>query len=295
MGTTAHVVVVTPSAALADAALAHAETRLAGLEARWSRFRPDSEISRLNRVAGRPAIVSADTRALLSRAVEGWERTAGRFDPTVLDALVALGYDRDFDEIPTAAGAAATPGAAPGCGGVVVDGFVGTVTVPRGVHLDAGGIGKGFAADLVAEELLGMGVDGACVNVGGDLRVVGDSPDGLGWTIDVEHPLTGDSIEHVHCNDGAVVTTCRTRRVWGPEGDRRHHLVDPGTGRSADSGLAGVTIVAGRAWWAEVLAKAAFVAGPDDGARLVADHGASGFFVSDDGTVVRTGMEAFVV
>lgn len=294
MGTTAHVVVVTPSAALAAAGLAHARTRLEGLEARWSRFRADSEIARLNRVAGSPAIVSADTRALLTRAVDGWARTDGRFDPTVLDALEALGYDRDFDEIATAAGAAATPGAAPGCGGVVVDGFVGTVTVPRGVRLDAGGIGKGFAADLVAEELLGLGVDGACVNVGGDVRVVGDAPDGPVWTIDVEHPLTGGSIDHVHCTDGAVVTTCRTRRVWGPDGDRRHHLVDPATGRSADSGLAGVTIVAGRAWWAEVLAKAVFVAGPVDGARLVAEHGAAGFLVTDDGSVIRSGLEAFV-
>lgn len=295
MGTTAHVVVVTPSAALAADGLDHARARLEALESRWSRFRPDSEISRLNRVAGSPAIVSADTRALLTRAVDGWERTGGRFDPTVLDALVALGYDRDFDEIPTAAGAAATPGAAPGCGGIVVDPFIGAVTVPRGVHLDAGGIGKGYAADLVAEELLALGLDGACVNVGGDLRVVGDSPDGLGWTIDVEHPLTGESIEHVHLNDGAVVTTCRTRRVWGPDDDRRHHLVDPRTGRSAESGLAGVTVVTGQAWWAEVLAKAAFVAGPVEGARLVAEHGASGFLVADDGTVTRTGMEAFVL
>ena len=295
MGTTAHVVVVAPTPAEADAALARARTRLESLESRWSRFLPDSEISRLNRVSGSPAIVSAETRALLAHAVDGWERTDGRFDPTVHDALVALGYDRDFDEISTAPGAAATPGAAPGCGGVVVDDFIGTVTVPRGVRLDAGGIGKGFAADLVAEELLASGVDGACVNVGGDLRVVGDSPDGLGWAIDVEHPLTGASIDHVHLNDGAVVTTCRTRRTWGPADDRRHHLVDPSTGRSATSGLAGVTVVAGQAWWAEVLAKAAFVAGPVEGAALIARHGASGFLVDDAGDVVRSGMEAFVV
>ena len=99
MGTTAHVVVVTPSDDLAATALAHARTRLEQLESRWSRFRTDSEIARLNRVSGSPAIVSADTRALVARAVEGWERTAGRFDPTVLDAMVALGYDRDFDEV----------------------------------------------------------------------------------------------------------------------------------------------------------------------------------------------------
>lgn len=297
MGTTAHVVVVDPSEAAAARAAADARVRLEALEAKWSRFQPGSEISRLNRVSGAPTIVSPETLDLLDHAVEGWARTGGRFDPTVLDALVALGYDRDFDALdPTATATPATgAGAVPGCGGVVVDRFVGTVTLPAGVHLDAGGIGKGFAADLVAEEAMASGVAGVCVNVGGDVRVMGDAPDGLGWTVDVEHPITGGSVEHVHLNDGAVVTTCRTRRVWGPEGDRRHHLVDPATGRSAESGLAGVTVIAGRAWWAEVLAKAAFVAGPEEGAALVAAQGASAYLVDDDGTVRVAGrMKEFV-
>jgi thiamine biosynthesis lipoprotein len=102
-------------------ALAAACRRLAELEARWSRFRPDSEISTLNRAAGRPVAVSSETLTLLTLAVLGWQATAGQFDPTILDALEAAGYDRSFERLSTEEGgidaAAPTPGPAPGLGG----------------------------------------------------------------------------------------------------------------------------------------------------------------------------------
>ena len=96
--------------------------RLADLEARWSRFRPDSELSTLNRAAGRPVAVSPETLTLLALAVLGWQATGGRFDPTVLDALEAAGYDRSFDQLPTARpgadGTRPAPGPALGLAGL---------------------------------------------------------------------------------------------------------------------------------------------------------------------------------
>ena len=187
MGTTAHVLVVAGSADAAHAGTERARERLHELEARWSRFVPTSEVSVLNGAGGSPVMVSADTRLLVERAVEGWQRTGGRFDPTVLDAMVALGYDRDFDEIDRATPTPVTTIPAPGCAGIVVDQIVGAVRLPRGVHFDPGGIGKGLAADLVAEELMRAGAHGVCVNVGGDLRVEGESPDGGDWVVDLAH------------------------------------------------------------------------------------------------------------
>jgi thiamine biosynthesis lipoprotein len=290
MGTNAHLIVVAADDRHARHAALSARDRLHELEARWSRFLPDSEVSRLNAASGAPVVVSSDTLALVERAVEGWRRTQGSFDPTVLDALVAQGYDRDFDAIDHAAPAPDDPRPAPGCAGITVDRIVGAVRLPRGVHFDPGGIGKGLAADLVAAEVMGHDIDGVCVNLGGDLRVEGQSPDGHGWIVDLEHPLTGRSMTHVRLRTGAVASTWRTRRVWGPPPARRHHLIDPRTGAPALSGLAGTTVLAGRAWWAEVLAKAAFLDGAARGGALLAAHQASGFLVDDAGTVYPAGL-----
>jgi thiamine biosynthesis lipoprotein len=295
MGTTAHVLVVAGAAGDARGAAARARARLDDLERRWSRFLGSSEVSMLNAADGAPVVVSPETVELVRRAVTGWERTGGRFDPTVHDAMVALGYDRDLGALDDAPAPAAPPRRAPGCEGVVVDAGVGIVRLPRGVRFDPGGIGKGLAADLVVAELLGDGVDGACVNVGGDLRAEGRAPGGTGWVVGLEDPLTGRHLRTAHLATGAVASTWRTRRVWGPPGSRRHHLVDPATGMPVDSGLAGVAVLAGRAWWAEVLAKAAFLAGPRDGAELLRGHGVAGLLVADDGSVGDAGaIEQFV-
>jgi len=260
-------------------------------EARWSRFRPESELCRLNAAGGAPVVVSTDTFALIARAVDAWRTTAGRYDPTVLAALEAAGYDRDFDAVARSGAAAVDDGAdVPGCAGVELDDLVSAVRLPADVTLDLGGIGKGFAADEVSAELLGAGVRGVrgvLVNLGGDLRARGDAPAPHGWVVAVDDPLATGRTGLLAFAEGAVATSTRLRRAWS-RGDRAlHNLIDPRTGAPARSGLASVTVVAGDAWRAEVLAKAAFVAGRDDGARLVVDAGATGLLVTDDGGVVE--------
>ena len=293
MGTTAHVVVEAGTPEAADAGVAHARARLVELERRWSRFVDTSDVSILNAANGAPVIVHPDTRLLVERAVEGWHRTGGRFDPTVLDAMCAIGYDRDFDAIDRVSpDPVSTTIPAPGCAGIVVDRVVGAVRLPHGVHFDPGGIGKGLAADLVAEELMRAGAHGVLVNVGGDLRVEGRAPGADGWVIDLEHPITGESITHVRLAGGAIASTWRTKRTWGAPGDERHHLVDPATGAPAFAGLAGTAVLAARAWWAEVLAKAAFVDGSVEGRAVLERHHVTGYLVADDGAVQEVGAAA---
>jgi FAD:protein FMN transferase len=298
MGTTAHVIVTDGRPGLVDRAI----ERLEDLEARWSRFRDDSEISRLNERPGVPVRVSRCTYELVERALEGWRLTSGRFDPTLLAELRAAGYDRSFEQLTTPA-AASRDGAATdaprrtsavkrsAAGQITLDPVVGSVRLGPDGAIDPGGIGKGLAADLVVDLILDEGARGALVSVGGDLRAKGRAPEDSGWVIAVADPADDDRvIGTVALDDGAVASTWRTKRAWtASDGTARHHLIDPMSGLPAATGLAGVTVVTGRGWHAEVLAKAAFLAGPVEGAALLADNDAAGLLVSDDGSVHEAG------
>jgi FAD:protein FMN transferase len=294
MGTDAHVIVVG-----ATGLLERTRTRLDELEARWSRFRETSELSRLNAANGARVVVSPSTFALLVHARDAWLRTSGAFDPTVLRALEAAGYDRDFAVVervsPTAPGDA-TP--APGFDGIELDRLVHSVRLPGGTTIDLGGIGKGFAADLVCQELLDAGAHGACVNLGGDLRVAGVPPSGDAWVIAVETEGEHDTRTPplIQLVAGAVATTSRARRTWKRGATELHHIIDPRTGRPARTPWVSATVIAGQAVHAEPFAKAAFlapdVASADDRLR---SHGFAGLLFDGDGRAHHLGdVEPFL-
>jgi len=282
MGTTAHVVVNGP-----EALVERARTRIEDLEALWSRFLPDSEVSRLNRHgSGR---VSRDTEGLITRSIAGWRHTGGRFDPTVYRSMVQLGYDTSFESITTST-ASREATAAPGCGEIEVGG--GVVRLPPGAGFDPGGIGKGLGADLVAEELIADGADGAMVNLGGDLRAAGFSDAGA-WVVRIDEPAAGVTAT-VAFETGAVATSTPLRRAWEQGAARRHHLIDPASGLPFDDRAPTlVSVVAAEAWFAEVCTKAAMALPPsllegalEDAAALVAYR---------DGTVrLVNGMERYL-
>ena len=282
MGSDVHVIVVGGT----DDHLDRAAQRIDELEARWSRFRPDSEISRLTAEAGHAVAVSTDTSLLVTRAIEAWRVTGGGFDPTLLDALRRAGYDRSFDDVaadPT--GDAVLPPLAYDRPGVTdIEVGAGTIRLPAGMGFDAGGIGKGLAADLVTDLLLAAGARGALVNMGGDVRVAGDSPTRSGWTLAIEHPWQEAPIALVGLWNGAVATSTVLKRAWTVDGQRRHHLIDPATGAPADTDVALATVIGGHAWMAEVLAKAALLRGTERAFDLL-DASMAGLVVGHDGVV----------
>lgn len=274
MGTDCDLTLLGGAPDLLDLAVARVED----LEARWSRFRPSSELLRLHEHPGRPVIVSDETFAVLELAIESWRATGGAFDPSVHDAVLAAGYTVDFAGV-AADGTPGEPGLpAPGLGAVRLDPLVRSVTLPPGVHLDLGGIGKGRAADLVATELLRAGATGVCLSMGGDVRLAGEPPD-RGWIVAVEE-LPGVRLALAR---GGVATSARTRRRWRRGGTELHHLIDPCTGRPAPGAGRAVTVIAGTAAEAEVLAKALYLLGPDAGGALLAERGATGVVVDEAG------------
>lgn len=238
------------------AAAHHVRATFEREESRCSRFRGDSELSWVNAGAGGWTVISAGLAEIVGLALEAARRTSGRFDPTVLHAMVAAGYDRDFDEV--LAGARATLHPAMPCGRwdeVELRGR--ELRLPPGVGLDLGGIAKGWTVDQAAEVAVRSGLPWALVNAGGDLRLTGRLPGGIEVGVqDPEDPSL--ELARLRLHSGALATSSVTKRAWGLG---LHHLIDPTTGASAAGTPLQATVWAPTCTEAEVAAKDVLLAG----------------------------------
>lgn len=286
MGSTAHIVVGDAPDGVVDWAPAELER----LEQCWSRFRADSELSLLNAHSGVWVRVSRTMLLALTCAVDLHRVSAGVFDPTILDALEAAGYDRSFESVAPDADIEPTPTPAPGFGNVEIDEDESRVRVPRGTHIDLGGVGKGLAADLVARGLVERGARTALVGLGGDLRARGEPPPDGAWNIPVLDPFDETRVAfRFSLVDGAIVTSTTRMRTWTRGGRDFHHLIDPVRGDSARTGIAAVVATAPEAWWAEGIAKSILIAGADAGLRLAETARVRAWIMFDDGRVHEIG------
>jgi FAD:protein FMN transferase len=263
-------------------AFATVEAEFERLEAALSRFRLDSELSRLNREGRLEA--SPELLEVTLLALEARRRTHGRFDPTIHDAVVAAGYDRSFEHIDKTGVA---PLSSSPCGGDVhVDADTRTIELGLDTHLDFGGIGKGYAVDRACDLLSAFGP--CLVSAGGDLAVRGKPVLGT-WPIGVETP---HGVMSLALENGALATSGQDRRRWNRGGREQHHLIDPATGKPADSEFVRVSVAAACAVEAEVLAKALFLADEESAVREADSLGAPAILVTVDGrTVLAGGLE----
>lgn len=283
MGTDCHVQVLTGP----PGAVEVAEAVVRGDEARWSRFRADSEVCRLG--TGRAVRVSPETAALLALALDWRERTGRRFDPLLGRELRAAGYDRPFDQLRRGGPVDARPPGRRRAGVVSLTGDV--VTVPPGTEIDVGGIAKGHSADRAVGAVLDAGAAGACVNLGGDLRCAGEAPAGDGWWTALDHGERAEASRFaVGLAHGAVATSTTRRRRWTTTaGAEHHHLLDPHTGRPADTVFDTVTVVAALASTAEVLTKVVLLAPVAEAQALLDAHSAVAVATDRAGAMHRFG------
>jgi thiamine biosynthesis lipoprotein len=243
-----------------DADLSAAVAEVYAFETRLTRFDPRSELSLFNAAAGIPVAVTPLLEELLRTALEAHTLSDGMVNAAVLPALIAAGYDRTIAEVRRrpAPPAPAEPLPVPPLDAVLEVGE-GWARLRPGTAVDLGGVGKGWLADRLAERL-----ENAVVNLGGDLRALGEGPGGEGWTAG----LCDGSAIRVH--DAGIATSGRGGRRWAGG----HHLVDPRTGRPAPGGPEAVTVVAESALRAEVLAKVVALSGLAEGVPLARARGA---------------------
>ena len=236
-GTVALVAATDP--ARLDAAVAAVSCVVEEFDRACSRFRSDSELSLVNAAAGSPVPVGPVLLEAVMAALRAARLTAGDVDPTVGEALIALGYDRDFEEL-SARGAVSRSGplaAVPGWRTVQVDVDAGTIRVARRVTLDLGATAKALAADHAAREAFAAAGCGVLVSFGGDLTIAGPPP-AKGWRVRVtdDHRagVTAPG-QWISLHSGGLATSSVAVRRWRTEAGEAHHLVDPTTGGSVDS------------------------------------------------------------
>jgi FAD:protein FMN transferase len=253
-------------------ALAAAQREVVACERALSRFDAGSDLSRLNSANG--SWIAVDPRLLnaLAAALRARTETCGLFDPTILSALVAAGYDRSFERL---TGRAPRPldGWRNGAH-IEVEPDAGRARIERGAAVDLGGIGKGFAASraVAAMRAAWPAVSGAIVDLGGDIAVWGTPPEDGMWHIDIADPRApGRTVGTLELESGGVASSGRDARRFGPHGEL-HHLIDPATGAPARAGPMSVTVVAVSATRAEVHATALAVLSVADARNYLASR-----------------------
>jgi len=298
MGSHVRLLIGEPGPGMAPAAEAAEQGRsfVEDFDRALSRFKPESELCRLNADPRERVPASELMRRAVEAGVLAAEWSDGLVDPTLADEIEEAGY------VASRAGMAgalladaladaperhpASPRPEQRWRGFEVDDEAGEVARPSGLRFDTGGTGKGLAADMLAANL--RGYSRFIVDCGGDIRIGGADALVHPYEVFVEHPITGDRAHVLRLGSGGVATSGINVRIWRDEDGRySHHLLDPASGRPAWTGLVGATALGATALEAETLSKAALLSGPERGRELLGEQG--GLLVHDSGRVELIG------
>jgi thiamine biosynthesis lipoprotein len=276
-----------------DGAAAITRAEMEAVELACSRFRPDSDLSRVAASGGATVPIGPLAAVLVGVALDAAARTGGRLDPTVGADLVRLGYDRDIALLPPdGAAARVVLTRRPGWSDVVLDSAAGTLRLPQGVQLDLGATAKAWAADTIASRIAAETGSGVLVSLGGDIAVAGAAP-AQGWAVRVQdRPGSPDDSadgpsQVIAISGGGVATSSTSSRSWTRGGIAMHHIVDPRTGHPADSPWRTVSVAAGSCLQANVASTAALAGG--DAAPWLREQGLPARLVSRTGEIVTLG------
>lgn len=294
MGTMLEVRVWEPDSARALLALAAARAAVQRVDSLMSNYRPESELSEVNRRAGTDSItvISPETSEVLEAALHFARASGGALDVTVGPVVAVWGFYRPEGAIPPAA-ALDSARSLVGYEQVEYDPATRALRFPRrGMRLDFGAVAKGYAADLAVTAIRSLGVRRGVVDLGGNLRFLGESPGEGGWRVGLRDPRSPeDEIAAIRLDGGAVATSGDYERFFVHAGMRYSHIIDPRTGWPA-RGVAGVSVIAPTGLLSDALSTALFVLGPERGCGLARAAGVDAVWVLDggarDGAIIVT-------
>ena len=256
-------------------------------EALWFVTEQNSEIYQANHSGGQPVTVSDETAQLVSFALDMAEQTDGAVDPTIYPVLSAWGFTTQSKQVPEE-GQIASLLQNVDYGRISLEGD--RLTVPDGMQLDMGAVGKGYAGDLVIEVLKEYGVESALINLGGNVQAISSRPDGNDWRLGIRAPWEEGNLGVLRISDAAVVTSGGYENYFeDEEGNIYWHILDPSTGYPADGGLQAVTIIGEEGKLCDALSTALFVMGKDGAVEYWrANGGFDMLLVTEDGEIILT-------
>lgn len=254
-------------------------------ESLFSRFRLDSELSRINCNSGSPTQVSPEFSEVFELARTAEQHSDGLVTPVLLDALTEAGYDRSFETIaPVLVDCWPRSYAIPsGLPQIEWDATTRTIFLPPGLHLDFGGIVKGWAANETVNRLSQYGP--VLMDAAGDIAIGGKQSNGEYWPVGVANPFhPRDNLELLRLENCGVATSGRDRRRWQRNSNWQHHIIDPRTGLPAETEVLTATVIAATSIRAEWAAKTSLILGSQAGLEwLNADPELAGLLVLEDG------------
>ena len=252
-------------------------------ESLWSRFIPTSDISRLNSANGQPTLVDEKTLTLLHHMIAAHQATDGAYNPTRLPLQIATGDASSLindrrTELPADAAVFSQ------LSGIHIF-HDGKVSLPRGMTLDAGGIGKGLAADLILQFALEHGAQAACINLGGDMAI--NTGDSVGWDVEILSPIDSEVIlDTVRIAVGAVATSSLFARQRNGAGITSHLFTDSSAHDTQHT--VGATVIANSAAWSEAWTKYAILSNPELAIDTLTSTGLAAMLVSANGQITQT-------
>lgn len=278
MGTSFFCVLVGADESICDAIYSLANE----LESKWSRFIPDSEVMFLNNNPDVMHEVSDATLRLVNEMKLGFELTQGLYSANILGELIDLGFAKSRANPENVTNWYSKSKTSADLSDVVIDLDAKSVSVPGGVALDAGGIGKGLAADLMSDYAMQLGAMGIAVFAGGDVAVKGMATQAAGWKVNISDPTNVDTyVASVLLSRGGLATSS----PMGWKIGESHHIIDPRTHKSSDSDALQATVIAQNASQAEVLAKMCVILGTRDGIARIDSLGVAALIVDDTNQV----------
>ena len=263
-----------------------AKSVITDLEKQVSVTAPDSELYQINQA--QTGTLTGNAATLMQEALTMCSRTNGALDISIYPIVRAWGFTTGNYQVPDDT-TIQTLLAQVDYTKIQYDASTGTVTIPEGMTLDLGSIAKGYSGELAADYLRENGVESALLNLGGNVQTVGSKPDGSPWEVGIQDPSVDSPMMVLSIQDQAVVTSGGYERYFEQDGQTYWHIMDPATGRPADSGLLSVTIVGDKGGICDGLSTSLFVMGLDKASQLWSQsNDFEAVFVTDSGTVYIT-------
>ncbi len=271
----------------AEAALTFSEDRIKELESLWSVTDENSDIYKVNQNGGIPTEIHEETAEILQFALDMANQTNGAFNPTISPVVTAWGFISGEYHIPTEDELTDLLQNIDYKKVLLEENLV---TLPEGMQLDLGAVGKGYTGDMIAGLLKEQGVTSALLDIGGNIQMVGRKPDGSRWRLGIQNPFGEGSLGVLESEDGAVVTSGNYERYFiGEDGRQYGHIIDPSTGYPAESGLASVSIIAKEGKLCDALSTAIYVMGLEEATEYWQENGSfEMLLVTDENEIYLT-------